>query len=142
MTELTQKLVDHVFAENKAIWDQMVRDSGMAEGEFILKSKDAMDFLTQYAEAKEMVEAAGFVMPVLVEGLQVSLVDDDAPSYLHLSQEAALMGEVLTNSPLLREAVACFPELYALGLVEEMRGCVLLTEKGWEVFGDETKKVN
>lgn len=75
--EMTQERVDEVFKEAKEQWDAMIEKSGLSEDMFISLNpgKMASTFLAGYQTAKEHVESLGLVMPVLKEGLEVTISD-------------------------------------------------------------------
>lgn len=75
MTHLTQEIVDAEVAEAKAMWDQLVKDSGQTEAMFIVSSSEARHFLWQYHEVKALVDGLGLVMPDLVKGATITIND-------------------------------------------------------------------
>lgn len=83
-TEMTQEVVDETFKEAKQQWDDMIEKSGLSEDMFIAinPGKMASTFLAGYQMAKEHVESLGLVMPVLKEGLEIS-VSDLTPEQQH-----------------------------------------------------------
>lgn len=71
---LTQEKVDEIFVEIKKEWDLLIAKSGQSASMAIaLGCKGVSEFLCKYQEAKEVVESQGLVMPVLVEGLSVTI---------------------------------------------------------------------
>ncbi len=79
MERLTQKTVDETFVRIKAEWDGLVAASGLAELEFIRQNPDgvATHFLAKYQFCKETVEETNLEMPVLVEGIEITLEQKD-----------------------------------------------------------------
>lgn len=75
--QLTQEHVDAVFKEAKAEWDAMIEKAGLTEEMFIALNpgKLASTWLAGYQMTKEHVESLGLVMPVLREGLSVTVSD-------------------------------------------------------------------
>ena len=77
--EITQELVDQTFIEMSTLWDDRFLQSGhKLVASFIAENKDgwAQQFLAEYQMAKESVEAKGLIMPVLVEGITITIKDE------------------------------------------------------------------
>lgn len=79
MGDLTQKKVDDTFVKIKTEWDGLVAASGLPEIEFIRQNPDgvATEFLAMYQFCKETVEETDLLMPVLVEGIKITLEKKD-----------------------------------------------------------------
>lgn len=78
--EITQELVDHIFIEMSELWMDKFEESGhRLTASFIAENKDgwALQFLAEYQMAKEHIEGLGLVMPVLVEGVTITLSEGD-----------------------------------------------------------------
>lgn len=77
--EITQEIVDEIYKGAKAEWDTAVADSGHCEAVFIHQDVDgwASNFLVGYAMAKENVESMGLIIPDLVDGMKITLIDED-----------------------------------------------------------------
>lgn len=76
--ELTQEIIDQTFIEMSTLWDDTVEASEhKLVSSFIAENKDgwAVQFLSEYQMAKDAVEARGFTMPTLVEGVTIILKD-------------------------------------------------------------------
>lgn len=68
----TQKDIDNIYPAAKYEWDRMLKESGKTKLMFTM-SKEAIQFLGEYQNIKETVEAEGFTMPDLLEGTKVTL---------------------------------------------------------------------
>lgn len=79
MSNVTQKMVDELYKEAKAEWDAKVADSGHCEAIFIVNDEDewASRFIVGYAMAKENIESKGLTMPALVDGMNITLMDEE-----------------------------------------------------------------
>lgn len=77
--QMTQEQVNEVFEAAKLEWDAMIEKSGLTETMFIALNpgKMASTFLAGYQMVKEHVESLGLVMPVLREGVSVTVSDLD-----------------------------------------------------------------
>jgi len=73
MDKPTQQEIDDSFNEVKEEWDKLVKDSGLSESVFIATDKYAIQFLAEYQEGKEAVQAIGLTMPDLVKGMTIKL---------------------------------------------------------------------
>jgi len=74
---ITQEEVDKEFDGIKEAWDQLILRSGRTESMAIaLSSPGVTYFLAQYHDAKKGVESIGLVMPELVRGLKINIVED------------------------------------------------------------------
>lgn len=72
--EMTQELANLYFAQIKKNWDKEVAKSGETEKMFLVlnKTEQSSFLLYTYYQHIKLVESQGFVMPVLVEGLDFS----------------------------------------------------------------------
>lgn len=86
MEKLTQAIVDETFNKAKIEWDTEVGKSGLDERMFIQLNRDgwALDFLAKYQFCKEALEGTDMVMPVLVEGIKIKLVDKEVTDESHI----------------------------------------------------------
>lgn len=76
--ELTQEIVDEECGKLGDIWQEKVTDSGLSQSMFIATNEDsfATEFLGFYQLTKEHVESLGLVMPIIVEGVEVSICEE------------------------------------------------------------------
>jgi len=79
--EITQELVDKVYIEMSAMWDDKFEASGhRLTASFVAENKDgwAVQFLAEYQMAKENIESLGLTIPMLIEGVTIKLGEADA----------------------------------------------------------------
>lgn len=77
--QITQELVDKTFIEMSEMWIDKFEESGHKFiSSFITENKDgwALQFLAEYQLAKEHVESLSLVMPVLVEGITIKMIEE------------------------------------------------------------------
>lgn len=79
MSDLTQSKVDEIVEELREQWDSRVAGSGCSEQMFVVMDQTgfARPFLYQYDLAQKEIQALGFVMPDLVEGLTITECEDE-----------------------------------------------------------------
>lgn len=79
MSDLTQSKVDEIVEGLREQWDSRVADSGYSEQMFVVMDQTgfARPFLYQYDLAQKEIQALGFVMPDLVEGLTITECEDE-----------------------------------------------------------------
>ena len=76
--ELTQEVVNEECDKLSDIWNEKLTESGLSQDIFIATNEEgfATKFLGFYQITKAMVESLGLVMPVIVEGVEVSIDEE------------------------------------------------------------------
>jgi len=76
---MTQETVNQAFQEIKKVWDEKVAESGKSAQMFVITDNTgfASEFIATYQRAKEHVEWNGLVMPELMPGLEVKILEDE-----------------------------------------------------------------
>ncbi len=73
---ITQNEVNERFVDIKAEWDEKYKESGCSSVSlFVITDKWTGQFLAMFHELKEVIEGEGLELPILVEGLTVSIKD-------------------------------------------------------------------
>jgi hypothetical protein len=72
MGDITQEGIDKCLEALRVKWAEMVTDSGKTQTVFLATDKSATQFLADYEFMKEAAAEQGWLLPVLIEGIEVS----------------------------------------------------------------------
>lgn len=73
--EPTEETIAEFVKEAREMWAEDLEASGESQNLYMI-TKPALRFLAEYQNVKEQLEAKGFEVPNLIEGLQVTFSDE------------------------------------------------------------------
>jgi|TARA_B110000211_G_scaffold172706_1_gene195026 hypothetical protein len=73
---ITQEQIDEGVKQAKEQWTLMLNESGMSATNFIASNSEATNFLGEYEMFRASLVSHGWKVPVLVEGINVTLSDN------------------------------------------------------------------
>ena len=76
--KITQELIDKGVNQAAEQWQKMLDESGMSQTMFIASNKEGAQFIGEYEMMRESLIKDGWLVPVLVEGLIVTISDHEA----------------------------------------------------------------
>lgn len=75
--EITQELIDKGINQAIEQWQKMLEESGMSQTMFIASDKEAAQFLGEYEMMRDSLIKDGWLVPVLVDDLIVTISDHE-----------------------------------------------------------------